>query len=135
MVNQIRIWRPNDLQTAFAQTQAKLHVVEIDREIDFIEAAKIDKHFLAQDHARCRHAGIILLEKRAIKITGMSARNHVIDLTGYAAQPDNDATMLHSAGWIPKTRADRADFRSHRVASHFAQPTRFFCFDIVIEQC
>src|SRR5476651_2698517 len=106
MMNQIRVGRPDDLQTTLSQPQTEIHVIKIDGQVCFIEAANIDKNFLAHEHARGGHHGIVLLEERTVEVPRMPARDAMVSVTGRAAEAEDDAAMLQRAVRIPKPRTD-----------------------------
>src|SRR5437763_4220136 len=97
VMNQIRVRRPNVSETGSPQPQAKIHVVETDREIRFIEPTGFLENFLAHEHARARHGRAVLLQKRAIEITRVSVRHSRKGMSRDSPQPEDHAPMLQRA--------------------------------------
>ena len=135
VMNQVRIRRPDILETGSLQPQTKVHVVETDREIFSSNPPASSKTLSPHEQARARYRGAILLQQCAIKITRMTVRHarKAHDRRLHPAQ--NHSAVLKRSIRIPKSRADRADFRAHHMAHHFAQPAGFVRFDIVVEKC
>src|SRR5438067_458668 len=134
VVNQVRVRRPDDAITGLSQAQAKIDVVEGHAKIDFVESFQLFEHRFAHGHARSGHRGTVLLEHRAVKISGMPPRNVRKRVTRHAAEPEHDAAMLQRPVRVPETRPDRADFRSRRVADHLRQPAGIVDLSVVVQK-
>src|SRR5437867_3155126 len=133
-MNQICIRRPNDLQTCLAQSQTKVHVVEIGGK-RFIKTVHVLKYFLAHGHARCRHRRVILRQnKSAIQARQRLSGKTMKGMGSNATESSNNPAVLQGAVRKPKARADSAHRIASSMAYHLAQPTSFSCFDIIIQE-
>ncbi len=130
---QLRVRAPNDSVTGFNQAQTKIDVIECDREVGFVETAKLKVKLFAQDHASTRDGGKVLQEMGAREIPIFIA-NAGVGVIGRAADSKNYTAVLHDPIGIPKARTHRPDFGASRVTYHFGKPSATFHFEIVIEQ-
>src|SRR5450631_4042342 len=55
VMSEIRVWSPNVLETGRAQSQAKVYVVETNREIHLIEPAGLFENLSPHEHAGSGH--------------------------------------------------------------------------------
>src|SRR5436309_13663658 len=133
-MNQLGVWRPDDPVASLTQAQAKIDVVESDREIYFIEAADLQVSISSHDRASCGYCRQILRQVWTGKIAWLVPHSDVC-MAGNSACAQNHSAMLHRAVRIPEPCANNSYFRSQRVAHQFAQPVIVEDFHIVIEQC
>jgi len=100
-MNQVRVGRPNNLKSTFAQFETKIDIVETDSEMCLIESACLLENGFADEHARGRNRRIVLLKPSTVEIAGVAARNTVISNACDATQTDNYAAMLEGPVRIP----------------------------------
>ena len=100
-MNQVRVGRPNNLKSTFAQFEAKIDIVETDSEMCLIESACLLENGFTDEHARGRNRRIVLLEPSTVEIAGVPSRNTVISNACDATQTDNYAAMLEGPVRIP----------------------------------
>ena len=119
-MDQIGIGRPDISQPGGAQTQTKIHIIETDADVYFIQTAGLFENVATHDQTCAGNGGTILLQPGTIEIAGMSARNSRESVARHSAQAENNAAVLKSPVGIPETRADRTDSDAHGVTYHFA---------------
>ena len=74
MVKQLRIGRPHIAVTGFDQTQAKIHVVEANRQFTFVQTTDLYIQCFFDQQARPRHGGKGLHQRRPIAKTRLTLR-------------------------------------------------------------
>ena len=77
VMNQLGMWRPDDPVARFPQPQAKIDVVESDREIYFIEAADLQVNISSYNRASCGYRRQILCQVRTSKVTWLVPHSDV----------------------------------------------------------
>ena len=100
-MNQVRVRGPNNLKSTFSQFEAKIDIVETNSKVYLIESPRSLENTFADEHARGRNRGIILLEPGAVEIAGVTARNRVVGNARHATQTDNHAAVLERPIRIP----------------------------------
>src|ERR1700758_4754476 len=133
MVHELGMRCPNNPVTGLTHSEAKINIVKGNGEMRFIETAELLIKFSPNDSASRGHCGEILRQMRARKVAALVADADV-RVARYSARPENHAAMLHGTVRGPEPRPDHSDFRSHRMAYHFAQPRCIHHFHIVIQQ-
>src|SRR5205085_10151042 len=119
MVNQLGVWRPNDPVASLTQPQAKIDVVESNREIHFIEAADLQVNISSHDRASCGYCRQILRQVRPSKVAWLVPHPDVC-MAGNSACAQNHSTMLDRAVRIPAPCANHPCLRPSRVAHQLA---------------
>ena len=133
-MDQIRVGRPNDFVAGGSQAQAEIDVTEIDAKIHLVESIELLENFRADGHAGSGHRRAVLLQKRAIVITGMPSWNARKSVTRQAAHPEHYAAVLKRSVGIPKPGSHRSHSRSGGMTYHFREPAAVFDLDIVVEE-
>src|SRR6266498_3429806 len=111
MVNQLCVRRPDDPVAGLTQPQAKIDVVESDREIYVIEAADLQVNIPSDYRASGGYCGQILCWMRASKVPWLVPHSDVC-VTSNSARAQNHSTMLDRAVRIPQPRANHSYFGS-----------------------
>src|SRR5690349_11243010 len=101
-MNQLSMWRPDDPVASFAQSQAKIDVVESDCQI-FIKSSNLYIGFPSHQRASSGHRRNILHKMRPSKVTWLEASKANVGVTSDTTCPDNHTAVLDRAVWVPKS--------------------------------
>src|SRR4051794_4686693 len=103
MVDQVREWRPEVQIARSTDPQAKVHVIERDRE-NFVEAANLVVHLAADQEASRRHRADIMNHAQTVEIAGLVRTREPVRVAGDTPESDYDARMLNTPVRIKEFR-------------------------------
>src|SRR5208337_614348 len=120
--------------TVCCKLQAKVHVIESNRQIILVEAAD-SKEFVGADHqAGAGNSEDRLLYHQPVHVARGIAWKMLVSMRCNRANAANDASMLHAPVAIEEFGAYGTDGRPRRYRHHLRQPVVLDDLDIIVDE-
>jgi len=117
MVDKGSPWFVKRLPAPLVEAQAKVHIVEGNREMTFVKAADGHEPIALHKQARGRHGGSELRQCMTAKIGLLIRVQETMGVARRITDTDHDASMLNTPVGVEQPRADRTDIVASQSGS------------------
>ena len=127
-------WRPERLETEIFEPQTEVHIVELDRQMNFVEAAGCKKFRALHGKTGARHSRYFVNRAVAAEPAHSIRRETRVAMTGARAHADDDPGVLDAPIGVEQQAADCADARIACAGGKLFDPAGLGDFDVIIKE-
>jgi hypothetical protein len=133
-MNDTRERRPKGREPEFLQPQAKVYVIELDREVNGVESANRYEFCPLNGKTRSGDRGCFVKDSITAEPARLPIAEPRIEMSRALAKPDDDSGVLNSPVRIKELAADRANLWVDGPFRKLAEPFWLDDFHVVIQE-